>query len=117
MTEQDRFGRAGPPQPYHDLMGQIEQFRDTGGDGGCFMEVLQGVKTKAALALVFHQQGHLPEPRFSEVMGGLSSLVAGLPPLQTPQALKEARTRLDEIYLFESPSGPDEQPKGFIWFH
>lgn len=88
------------PQPedmYSHLIGSVERFRDTKGDGGCFMEVLQTVTQKATLADIFHRQGQLDDGKFIGVMTGLNAVVDGLPSLQSDQALAEAFEKLGEI--------------------
>ncbi len=67
MREQYNAGRTGPPQSYHELIGQVERFRYSGGEGGCFMEVLRGIESKAAFALQFQQQGQIDDDKLTEV--------------------------------------------------
>ncbi len=91
---------SSSPQPedrYSDLIVLVERFRDTKGDGGCFMEVLQKVTKQATLANIFRQQGLLNDKRFAAVMTGLNEIIDSLPPLQTDQALEEAFAKLDRI--------------------
>lgn len=98
--ERSIFGRGEPPDSFNRLIKQIEQFREAGGEGGCFAEVLGGIEGKASLALIFHQRGFIDPSGIDRVFGELSSLVNGLPSLQTPEAFKEAQLKLEEITLY-----------------